>query len=341
MKLHHSNLRLQFFLQLALICFTPGVVSQNNGDVKLINGPSDYQGTVAVYYNKKWGTVCDDSWNYRDADVICRQLGFIKSKSIWYRARYGPGPGPIWVDQINCPSDADHILKCTPKLSDWGHHDCSKSEDAGVDCVRQVAVKPDTLPVRISCPEYQQKGSCMVCSDKLHPAPGECSKQAAAEGVVFAFYNKKWHPVSGEGFGLKEADIVCGELGYPLALGIPRLEELWSNWDGSYLNNCESETGSGESIGPTCTQEEILENEKYRLKLRSTLLKNLDCVGSERSLRDCHYSELGPHNKSNVNVATVRCGFKPHHTCNSNTTEVMLLLLKFIHDAISKKFLRV
>jgi len=46
-----------------------------------------------VYYNYRWGTVCDDGWDDTDAGVVCRQLGFGSSGTAIGSAGFGQGLG--------------------------------------------------------------------------------------------------------------------------------------------------------------------------------------------------------------------------------------------------------
>ncbi|XP_071341091.1 macrophage receptor MARCO [Trachinotus anak] len=96
--------------------------------VRLVPGPS--RGRVEVMYNNLWGTVCDDSFDTMDANVICRMLGYRSASSVFTAS---PGSGKIWLDDLRCTGTESDIFSC-PK-SGIGQHNCQHSEDAGVQCV--------------------------------------------------------------------------------------------------------------------------------------------------------------------------------------------------------------
>ena len=47
-----------------------------NGDVRLMNGTTPYEGRVEICYDGVWGSVCDSGWNDQDAAIVCLQLEF-------------------------------------------------------------------------------------------------------------------------------------------------------------------------------------------------------------------------------------------------------------------------
>ena len=100
--------------------------------IRLINGPTQYEGRVEVYHNGTWGTVCDDYWDINDAQVVCRQLGFGSAIAARRAAYYGEGSGQIWLDDVNCVGTELTIGGCSHR--GWGFNDCSHLKDAGVKC---------------------------------------------------------------------------------------------------------------------------------------------------------------------------------------------------------------
>ena len=100
--------------------------------VRLVNGPTKYEGRVEIYHNGVWGTVCDDGWDLNDAQVVCNELGFGTASAVIHRAIYGQGIGPIWLSYLNCVGTEWSIANCSHR--GWGVHHCSHWEDVSVKC---------------------------------------------------------------------------------------------------------------------------------------------------------------------------------------------------------------
>ena len=99
-----------------------------------MQGPSSENGTgrVEVFFAGKWGTICDDYWDRKDAIVVCRQLGYLNAVRTLSRYDVPDGSGQIWLDNVSCEGSEQNLTSCAHRR--WGDHNCRHHQDAGIEC---------------------------------------------------------------------------------------------------------------------------------------------------------------------------------------------------------------
>ena len=105
-------------------------------EVRLVDGSTSAEGRVEILHNGEWGTVCDDGWDIDDATVVCRMLGYQRASESPGSSHFGPGTGPILLDDVECSGRESNLAQCTyngyPAV---GIHNCGHSEDASAVCM--------------------------------------------------------------------------------------------------------------------------------------------------------------------------------------------------------------
>ncbi|WAR24046.1 DMBT1-like protein, partial [Mya arenaria] len=99
-------------------------------DIRLVNGSAPGTGRVELKSMNTWGTICGDGFDINAANAICQMTGYPPAKTFYKSAHFGPGFGPIFIDDLACNANATHINNCSYITED----NCNHNNDISVVC---------------------------------------------------------------------------------------------------------------------------------------------------------------------------------------------------------------
>ncbi|XP_049334544.1 deleted in malignant brain tumors 1 protein-like isoform X4 [Astyanax mexicanus] len=244
-----------------------GTSNTVHSSIRLVGSGGDCAGRLEVFHSGSWGTVSDELWDIEDAQVVCRQLqcGVALSAPVPVPARFGSGTGPIWLNEVECEGNEASLWNCRYQLC--GEDECGHKDDVGVVC----SENGNTLDL-----------TNWLCDSSPHERP--CSKHiplrlrggvGSCSGWLQVYHNKTWWSVCGDLWDIRDAQVICRQLGCGPALSANRRAADGSGGGTIWMN---------------------------RVKCRGNEIHLWDCPHSLKNHTDCSHS------------AGVTCGGFLYHT---------------------------
>ena len=153
------------------ICATSG-----GKKIRLVSVSGKTNKRVEVYLNGSWGTVCDDYFDRKDANVACHELGMGPAASF---GTVCGGKGAIHFDDLACNGTERRLSSCKRKST---KHNCGHGKDVGVAC-KTMPCSPGTYSFAGTGNSTLASG-CLLFDNDTIGVPSTVDKYTRLDGML-------------------------------------------------------------------------------------------------------------------------------------------------------------
>ncbi|KAL6467234.1 hypothetical protein MHYP_G00250380 [Metynnis hypsauchen] len=173
--------------------------------VRLVDGAGLCSGRVEVKYHQSWTTVCEVGFDWKDAEVVCRELGCGRPLTL-QGALFGEGKHQFGTEEFQCNGTENRLRTC--RTSNREENTCARGKPVGLTCSG-----PDDV--------------------RLVDRSSHCA------GTVEMFHGGRWSNMRTEMWSLRDAAVVCRQLDCGSAVAAAQTEVLTNDTEWSVLTACE------------------------------------------------------------------------------------------------------